>query len=46
MLALLLAATTYLVPPQNVIDAFDAKPLPDAILSPARDVLALTQRRA
>jgi len=46
MLALLLAATTYLVPPQNVIDAFDAKPLPDVILSPARDVLALTQRRA
>lgn len=46
MLALLLAATTYLLPPQPVIDAFDAKPLPDAILSPSRDMLALTQRRA
>lgn len=52
MLSLLLAtavaaqSSTYLVPPKEVVAAFDAKPLPDAILSPARNLLALTQRRA
>jgi dipeptidyl aminopeptidase/acylaminoacyl peptidase len=46
MLALLLAATTYLTPPKEIIDAFDAKPLPDAILSPSKDALALTYRKA
>jgi len=46
MLTALLLATTYLLPPKDVIAAFDAKPLPDAILSPSHKVLALTQRRA
>jgi len=48
MLALLLATalSTYQLPPKEIIEAFDAKPLPDAILSPSRNVLALTQRRA
>jgi dipeptidyl aminopeptidase/acylaminoacyl peptidase len=36
----------YLLPPKEVIEAFDAKPLPDAILSPSRQVLALTYRKA
>ncbi len=35
----------YLLPPQNVIDAFDAPPLPDEILSPNRQVMALTYRK-
>src|SRR5579859_1067543 len=52
MLTILFAAAlatqppTYLVPPKEVVAAFDAKPLPDAILSPSRKMLALTQRRA
>jgi len=46
MLALLLAATTYLTPPREIVAAFDAKPLPDAMLSPSRKVMALAQRRA
>jgi dipeptidyl aminopeptidase/acylaminoacyl peptidase len=51
MLTLLLATALatqpqYLVPPKEVVDAFDAKPLPDAMLSPSRKVLALMQRRA
>ena len=46
MLTALLLATTYLLPPKEIIEAFDAKPLPEAILSPSRSVLALTQRRA
>ena len=44
--ALATQSPTYLVPPKEVVAAFDAKPLPDAILSPSRNVLALTQRRA
>jgi len=35
----------YLVPPKDVVDAFDAPPLPQAILSPTRQVMALTLRR-
>src|SRR5947208_12405727 len=46
LLAASLASSTYLVPPKEVVDAFDAKLLPDAILSPSRQVLALTTRRA
>ncbi|HEY8182129.1 MAG TPA: prolyl oligopeptidase family serine peptidase [Thermoanaerobaculia bacterium] len=46
MLSLVLAASTYLLPPKEVIDAFDAKPLPEATLSPSKKVIALTSRRA
>jgi dipeptidyl aminopeptidase/acylaminoacyl peptidase len=46
MLSLVLAASTYLLPPKEVIDAFDTKPLPEATLSPSKKVIALTSRRA
>jgi dipeptidyl aminopeptidase/acylaminoacyl peptidase len=46
MLSLVLAASTYLLPPKEVIDAFDAKPLPEATLSPSKKVIALTSRRS
>ncbi len=42
----LTAQSTYLLPPKEIIEAFDAQPLPDAILSPSRQVLALTSRKA
>ena len=32
----------YLLPPQNIVDAFDAAPLPQEMLSPTRQVMALT----
>jgi len=34
----------YQLPPKEVIDAFDAAPLPQAILSPSKQVLAVTYR--
>jgi dipeptidyl aminopeptidase/acylaminoacyl peptidase len=37
--------TKYLLPPQNVIDAFDAPPLPQELLSPTRQVMALIYRK-
>src|SRR5690242_18541732 len=46
ILSLVLASSTYLLPPKEVIDAFDAQPLPDATLSPSYKVLALTYRKA
>ena len=48
LLATALAAQspTYLLPPREIIEAFDAKPLPDAILGPSKQVLALTSRKA
>jgi len=48
MLTILLATalSTYQLPPKEIVEAFDARPLPEAILSPSRKVLALTQRRA
>jgi dipeptidyl aminopeptidase/acylaminoacyl peptidase len=47
-LASLLAAQTpkYLTPPSEVVAAFDAAPLPDALLSPSKRVLALSYRKA
>lgn len=39
-------APRYQLPPKEIIDAFDAPPLPQAILSPSKQVLALTYRRA
>jgi len=35
----------YLMPPKEIVDAFDAPPLPQAILSPSKQVLALTFRK-
>jgi len=34
----------YQLPPKEVVDAFDAPPLPQAILSPSKQTLALTYR--
>jgi len=38
-------APRYQLPPRHVIDAFDAAPLPQAILSPSKKTLALLYRR-
>ena len=52
LLSLLLAlpltaeAPKYLVPPPEVVAAFDAAPLPDALLSPSKKVMALSYRKA
>jgi dipeptidyl aminopeptidase/acylaminoacyl peptidase len=47
-LALPLAAQSpkYLTPPPEVVAAFDAAPLPDALLSPSKKVMALAYRKA
>src|SRR5437660_12430417 len=39
-------APRYHLPPKEIIDAFEAPPLPQAILSPSRQVMALLYRRA
>src|SRR5215475_1942194 len=39
-------APRYQLPPKDIVDAFDAQPLPAAILSPSKQVLALSYRRA
>ena len=39
-------APRYLMPPKEVVEAFDAPPLPQAILSPTKQVMALTFRKA
>jgi dipeptidyl aminopeptidase/acylaminoacyl peptidase len=50
LLSLLFAATLtaqspkYLVPPPEVVAAFDAAPLPEALLSPSKKVIALAYR--
>lgn len=36
----------YLMPPKEIVEAFDAPPLPTAILSPSKQVIALISRRA
>ena len=38
-------ASRYLMPPKEIVDAFDAPPLPQAILSPSKQVIALIYRR-
>ena len=38
--------TRYLRPPKEVVEAFDAAPLPTAILSPSKQIIALASRRA
>ena len=47
LLATTLAADTpkYLVPPPDVVAAFDAPPLPEALLSPSKKVMALAYRK-
>src|SRR3954465_6841729 len=47
LLATTLAADTpkYLVPPPEVVAAFDAPPLPEALLSPSKKVMALSYRK-
>ena len=39
-------STGYLTPPQVIIDIVDAPPTPAAVVSPAGDVVAFTQRRS
>ena len=39
-------AARYQQPPKEIIEAFDAQPLPAAILSPTKQLMALTYRRA
>src|SRR5438128_2510943 len=39
-------APRYQLPPKEIIDAFEAPPLPQAILSPSRQVMALLYRRS
>jgi len=47
LLATTLAADTpkYLVPPPEVVAAFDAPPLPEVLLSPSKKVMALAYRK-
>jgi dipeptidyl aminopeptidase/acylaminoacyl peptidase len=35
----------YLMPPKEIVDAFDAPPLPQAVLSPSKQLMALTFRK-
>lgn len=35
----------YLTPPKEIVEAFDAPPLPQAVLSPSKQVMALTWRK-
>ena len=39
-------ASRYQTPPKEIVDTFDAPPLPQAVLSPSKQVMALTFRRA
>ncbi len=39
-------AARYQLPPKEIIEAFDAQPLPAVILSPTKQMVALTYRRA
>src|SRR4051794_1221953 len=39
------SALRYRLPPKEVVDAFDAQPLPTAVVSPSKQVLALSYRR-
>jgi hypothetical protein len=40
------ATSTYLTPPQAIVDILDVPPAPDVEVSPARDVLLLLERRS
>lgn len=37
---------SYMMPPKEIVTAFDAQPLPQAVLSPTKEVMALTFRKA
>lgn len=37
---------SYMMPPKEIVAAFDAQPLPTAVLSPTKQVMALTFRKA
>src|SRR5262245_60342726 len=39
------SGATYLLPPQRIIDIVDATPIPQAIVSPSRQLIALVHRR-
>jgi dipeptidyl aminopeptidase/acylaminoacyl peptidase len=39
-------APIYLKPPQAIVDILDAPSVPDAVISPSRDVVALIERRS
>jgi dipeptidyl aminopeptidase/acylaminoacyl peptidase len=39
-------APKYVLPPQHIVDAFDAEPLPQTLLSPNRQVVALVKARS
>ena len=39
-------APRYVLPPKNVVDVFDAEPLPTTLLSPNRQVIAIVKARA
>jgi dipeptidyl aminopeptidase/acylaminoacyl peptidase len=38
--------SAYMMPPKEIVAAFDAQPLPQAVLSPTKQVMALTFRKA
>src|ERR1051326_9517819 len=35
----------YVLPPKHIVDVFDAEPLPQVLISPNRQVVALTKAR-
>jgi dipeptidyl aminopeptidase/acylaminoacyl peptidase len=37
---------TYVLPPKAIVDAFDAEPLPQTIISPSKQAVALTKARS
>ena len=37
---------SYMMPPKEIVTAFDVQPLPQAVLSPTKQVMALTLRKA
>jgi dipeptidyl aminopeptidase/acylaminoacyl peptidase len=39
-------APVYLTPPKTIVDILDAPSIPDAVISPSRDVVALLDRRS
>jgi dipeptidyl aminopeptidase/acylaminoacyl peptidase len=39
-------APVYLTPPKAIVDVLDAPSIPDAVISPSRDVVALLERRS
>jgi dipeptidyl aminopeptidase/acylaminoacyl peptidase len=46
LLAQSAATTGYLTPPKAIVDILDAEPLPNVVVSPARDTMAMLTRRS